>query len=79
MADLLIAMVFDPAKVALMVFITGAAIAVVIRGVRRSNANRGDPRWNDHQGQPGYEASAHGAMPRTPLPEWVHWDDEDNR
>jgi len=24
------------------------------------------------------EASAFGAMPNTPLPEWAYWDDEDD-
>ncbi|OBJ61762.1 hypothetical protein [Mycobacterium sp. 1423905.2] len=66
-------------KVALLAFVVVGATAIVIRGVRRSRANRFDPRWREHRDQPGYEASAYGVMPRTPLPEWVHWDDDDDR
>jgi hypothetical protein len=62
-------------KVAVIVFIVGGIAALITRGVRRSRANRLDPRWKPHRGQPGYEASAHGAMPNTPLPEWAYWDD----
>jgi hypothetical protein len=63
-------------KVALLLFIVGGVAAIIARGVRRSRANRGDPNWNSSRAQPGFEASAHGAMPRTPLPEWVDWDDD---
>lgn len=63
-------------KVALIAFVVGGTVAVIIRGLRRSRANRLDPRWKAHSGQPGYEAFAHGAMPNTPLPEWAYWDDE---
>lgn len=63
-------------KVALIAFVVGGTAAVIIRGVRRSRANRLDTRWKGHSGQPGYEASAHGAMPSTPLPDWAYWDDE---
>ncbi|OMC18182.1 MULTISPECIES: hypothetical protein [unclassified Mycobacterium] len=63
-------------KVALIVFIVGATVALITRGVKRSRANRSDPRWKAHRTQPGYEASALGAMPNTPLPEWANWDDE---
>ncbi len=62
-------------KVAVIAFIVGGVIALVIRGVRRSRANRLDPRWSAPIDPPGYEASAFGAMPHTPLPEWVYWDD----
>ncbi|OSC30702.1 hypothetical protein B8W69_06605 [Mycobacterium vulneris] len=62
-------------KIALVAFIVGGVIALVTRAVRRSRANRLDPRWNGQVGQPGYEASAFGAMPNTPLPEWAYWDD----
>ena len=65
-------------KVALLAFVAGGVVALVIRGVRRSRANRLDPRWNWRSGQPGYEASVHGAMPQTPLPEWAYWDDNRN-
>ncbi|BBY13440.1 hypothetical protein MMARJ_41800 [Mycobacterium marseillense] len=65
-------------KVALIAFVVGGTVAVITRGIRRSRANRLDPRWKGHIGQPGYEASALGAMPNTPLPEWVYWDDEDD-
>lgn len=65
-------------KVALIAFVVGGTIAVITRGIRRSRANRLDPRWNGHIGQPGYEASVSGAMPNTPLPEWAYWDDEDD-
>lgn len=63
-------------KVALIAFIVGGAVALIARGVRRSRANRLDPQWKGYTGQPGYEASARGAMPNTPLPEWAYWDDE---
>ncbi|MCV7348418.1 hypothetical protein H7J91_28505 [Mycolicibacterium rhodesiae] len=62
-------------KVALLVFIVGGVVAIVTRGIRRSHANRGDPKWRPSRNQPGFEASAHGAMPSTPLPEWVDWED----
>ncbi|MDM3908803.1 hypothetical protein [Mycobacterium intracellulare] len=64
------------AKVALIAFIVGGTVVLITRGVRRSRANRLDPRWKYYGAQPGYEASVHGAMPNTPLPEWVYWDDE---
>ena len=64
-------------KVALIAYIIGGVAALVIHGVRRSRANRLDPRWNFYRGYPGYEASVLGVMPNTPLPEWVDWDDED--
>lgn len=63
-------------KVAVIAFIIGGTVALLTRGVRRSRANRLDPRWKGYTGQPGYEASAYGVMPNTPLPEWVQWDDE---
>jgi hypothetical protein len=54
----------------------GLTIAVII-GVRRSRANRGDPKWSRRiGGQPGFEASIRGNMPATPLPEWVDRDDD---
>jgi hypothetical protein len=62
-------------KVALIAFIVGGIAALITRAVRRSRANKLDPRWKPHGGQPGHEASAHGAMPNTPLPEWAYWDD----
>jgi hypothetical protein len=76
---MLITIAVAVAKIALLVFVIGGAAAIVIRGIRRSRANRGDPRWNEYRGQPSHEASAHGAMPRTPLPEWVYRDTEDER
>lgn len=65
-------------KVALIAFIVGGTATLIIRGVSRSRANRLDPRWNAHRGQPGYEAMVYGAMPNTPLPDWAYWDDEGN-
>jgi hypothetical protein len=64
------------AKAVLLAFVIGGAAAVVIRGMRRSRANRGDPRWNEVRTPPGHEASAYGATPLTPLPEWAYWDRE---
>lgn len=64
-------------KVALLVFIVGGVVVIVTRGIRRSRANRGDPNWRRSRNQPGFEASARGAMPSTPLPEWVDWDDDE--
>ncbi|OBH86585.1 hypothetical protein A5681_15295 [Mycobacterium scrofulaceum] len=66
-------------KVALVAFIVGGTAVLTVRAVRRSRANRADPRRKGPRTQPGYEASAHGAMPSTPLPEWAHWDDEDEK
>lgn len=63
-------------KVALLAPIVGGTVALIARGIRRSRANRTDPQWKAYTGQPGYEASARGAMPNTPLPEWAHWDDD---
>lgn len=63
-------------KVALIAFIVGGSVALICRGVGRSRANRLDPRWTCHTVQPGHEASAFGAMPSTPLPEWVYWGEE---
>lgn len=65
-------------KVALIAFIIGGTATIITRGIRRSRANRLDPRWNGPSSQPGYEASVAGVMPNTPLPEWVYWDDEDD-
>jgi hypothetical protein len=75
---MLITITVAVAKIALLVFVIGGGAAIVIRGIRRSRANRRDPRWNEHRGQPSHEASAHGTMPPIPLPEWVHWDTEDD-
>lgn len=61
-------------KVILVAFVVGGAAAIVIRGRRRSRANRGDPRWNEFRTPPGHEASVFGAMPLTPLPDWAYWD-----
>lgn len=66
-------------KIALIAFVVGGSVALIIRGVRRPRANRLDPRWNAQFDQPGYEASAFGAMPNTPLPEWVGWNENDSR
>lgn len=64
-------------KVLLVVFLTLSMAVLVVASVRRSRANRGDPRWMRRAGgQPGYEASVRGNMPATPLPEWVDWDDD---
>jgi hypothetical protein len=74
-AHLLFVILIAILKVALLAFIVGGVAAIIIRGRRRSRANRGDPNWMP-RGQPSHEASAHGAMPSTPLPEWVYWNDE---
>ena len=71
---MLITIAVAVAKIALLVFVIGGAAAIVIRGVRRSRANRGDPRWNENRTPPGHEASAYGATPLTPLPDWAYWD-----
>lgn len=77
---MLITVAVAVAKIALLVFVIGGAAAIVIRGVRRSRANRGDPRWNEIRTPPGHEASAYGATPLTPLPDWAYWDrDADQR
>lgn len=70
------ALVWLVVKVALVVFIVAGTIALIARGIRRSRANRLDPRWKATSAQPGYEASAFGAMPTTPLPEWAYRDDQ---
>ena len=65
-------------KVLLIAWLTIGLTVVVVMGVRRSRANRGDPNSTRRtRGQPGYEASIRGNMPATPLPEWVDWDDDD--
>ncbi|GAA4537638.1 hypothetical protein GCM10023161_14830 [Mycobacterium paraffinicum] len=63
-------------KVALIAFIVVGTGVLIARAFRRSRANRLDPRWTGRRAQPGYEASAHGALPNTPLPEWAYWEDE---
>lgn len=62
-------------KVPLIALIVCGIVTLIARGVRRSRANKLNPNWKGHSAQPGYEASIHGAMPNTPLPEWVYWDD----
>jgi hypothetical protein len=63
-------------KVLLIAWLAISLRIMVIMGVRRSRANRGDPNWTRRTGgQPGYEASIRGNMPVTPLPERVDWDD----
>lgn len=64
-------------KFALIALVVGGTVALIIRGIRRARANKSDPRWIG-RGQPGYEASAYGAMPSTPLPQWAFWEDEDD-
>jgi hypothetical protein len=64
-------------KIALVVFVVGGVVTLIARGVRRWRANRSDPRWKGHRSQPGYQASARGVMPNTPLPEWAYHDDDD--
>lgn len=64
-------------KVAVIAFIVTGIVVLIVRGVRTSRANRSDPNWKG-RGQPGHEASIHGAMPNTPLPDWAHWDDQDD-
>ena len=64
-------------KVLLIAWLAIGLTIMVIMGVRRSRANRGDPNWTRRTvGQPGYEASIRGNMPATPLPERVDWDDD---
>jgi hypothetical protein len=65
-------------KIALIAFVVGGVLTLIARGVRRSRANRSDPRWKRHRSQPGYEASAQGVMPNTPLPEWAYHDDDED-
>ena len=66
-------------KALLVIFLVVAVGVLVIRGIRRSRANRGDPRWSQpHQGQPGHMASLHGVMPKTPLPTMGDGEDEPN-
>lgn len=56
-------------KVLLVAFLVVAVGALVIRGKRRSRANRANPQWSQpHQGQPGHVASLRGVMPTTPSP-----------
>ncbi|WP_431240959.1 hypothetical protein ACQ86B_28980 (plasmid) [Mycolicibacterium aichiense] len=56
-------------KVLLVTFLVVSVAVIVVVGVRRSRANRGDPRWSQpHQGQPGHLASIRGVMPKTPRP-----------
>jgi hypothetical protein len=62
-------------KVLLIAWLVIGLTVIVVGSVRRSRANRGDPNWT-RRTQPGYEASIHGSMPATPLPEWVDWDDD---
>lgn len=64
-------------KVSLIVWLAVAVAVMVIVGVRRSRRNRSDPNWSRGAGAlPGYAASIRGAMPATPLPEWVDWDED---
>lgn len=59
-------------KALLVVFLVVAVGALVIRGMRRSRANRDNPQWSQpHHGQPGHVASLRGVMPKTPLPTWT--------
>lgn len=56
-------------KVLLVTFLVVSAVVIVTVGVRRSRANRADPRWSQpHQAQPGHLASIRGVMPKTPRP-----------
>jgi hypothetical protein len=65
-------------KIVLIAWLAVGLTTLVIAGIRRSRANRGDSRWSRRAGgQPGYEASIRGNMPVTPLPEWVDWSDDD--
>jgi hypothetical protein len=64
-------------KVALVAGLAISLAVLVIAGVRRSRANRGNPDWFQRPGgQPGHQASMRGYMPNTPLPEWIDWDDD---
>jgi hypothetical protein len=59
-------------KVLLVAFLAISVVVLVVVGVRRSRANRADPRWSQpHQGQPDHTASIRGVMPKTPLPDWA--------
>jgi len=64
-------------KVLLIAGIVIAVLVLVIAGVRRSRANRGNPNWYRRPGgQPSHVASMRGTMPNTPLPEWADPDDD---
>lgn len=48
------AMLWLVLKVAVIAFIVGGTVTLIARGVKRSRANRLDPRWKGYTGQPGY-------------------------
>jgi Immunity protein 63 len=64
-------------KVSLIAWLAVAVAVMVMVGIRRSRRNRSDPNWSRGAGAlPGYAASIRGAMPATPRPEWVDWDED---
>lgn len=74
------------AKVSLLAFIVISVAVIVIVRRRRMRAAREEFLRTDPEdlafkylgnAQPGFEASARGAMPHTPLPGWAYLDDDD--
>jgi hypothetical protein len=66
-------MVLDIVKVAAVIVIVVGVGVLVVTFIRKSRAN----------GFPTYESNSHyaqmrGAMPPTPKPEWVDWEDEES-
>ena len=49
-----------------------ATVILVVVFVRRVRAN-GHPKWPEPESLP----TMYPRAPRTPLPEWVNWDDDD--
>ncbi|QUR69954.1 hypothetical protein F6B93_19305 [Mycobacterium spongiae] len=65
-------------KALLIAWLVIALAAILVGAIRRSRRFRSYPNWSERgREQPGFEASIRGAMPVTPLPEWVDWDDDD--
>ena len=56
-------------KVALVVFLVVSVAYIIVTGVRRSRANRSDPRWKTYSPRPGHFESLRGQMPSTPRPD----------
>jgi hypothetical protein len=66
-------------KAALVTGLVIGLLVLIIAGLRRSRANRGNPNWFQRPGgQPSHVASIHGTMPNTPLPERINWDNDND-